>query len=911
MDNALQQLRELGQSVWYDNISRKLLASGEMAALIRKGITGVTSNPTIFEKAVSGSVDYDNGLRILAAEGKSPKDAFEALAVADIQAAADLLRPIYDETNGADGYVSIEVHPRLAYDSEGTIKDGRHLFAAVARPNVMIKVPATHAGIPAVRQLTSEGLNVNVTLIFALDMYQQVMDAYLSGLEALVGQGGDPSKVASVASFFVSRVDSAIDALLHTKIDAGDDSLKPLLGKAAVANARLAYGLFRDTFGHKRFEALQAKGARFQRPLWASTSTKDPSYPDTLYVDALIGPDTVNTMPPATVTAVLDHGTPAITLEGTSASSQFDLDTLAKAGIDMDAVTNKLLSDGVDSFAQSYAAVLDSVWAKMAELTGYRQGEGSLLEHTATCEAALQRLEDDRIAQRIWDKDHTVWRPDPHEITNRLGWLTLTDVMRPMLQDLQSFADEVREEGYEYVVLMGMGGSSLGTEVLRQSLGSAPGYPELVVLDSTEPGWVEGVSAAIDPAHTLFIASSKSGGTIEVHSFYRYFKDKVAQAVGSAATGAHFVAITDSGTSMERLATDEGFRRVFLNPADIGGRFSVLSLFGLVPAALAGMDVERLLAEADRMRIECSPSVPAAQNPGAWLGVTLGTLAHAGIDKLTLVTSPALASYGLWAEQLIAESLGKEGKGIIPIAAEPLADPIHYSNDRLFIYLRLDRDNNDATDAHIQALYSAGHPAICLEIRDCHGLGAEFFRWEFATAVAGHILNVHAFDQPNVQEAKDLTQQGLERYRADGRLPTPAATPSPAELLATATAGDYVGLQAYLVQSHDVDEALQQLRLAILERFNLPVVSGYGPRYLHSTGQLHKGGPPTGVFIQLVQEHADEVPVPGEPYGFRVLAESQALGDLEALRSRGRRVSRVTLEADAVVGINALTASLK
>jgi transaldolase/glucose-6-phosphate isomerase len=882
MENSLQQLRKLGQSVWYDNISRKLLTSGEMAALIRNGITGVTSNPTIFEKAVSGSADYDDGLRVLAATGKSPKEAFEALAVEDIQAAADLLRPIYDETSGADGYVSIEVSPRLAYDTEGTTKDGRHLFAAVARPNVMIKVPATPEGIPAVRQLISEGINVNVTLIFALDMYQQVMDAYLSGLEALVGQGGDASKVASVASFFVSRVDSAIDALLHTKIDAGDDSLKPLLGKAAIANARLAYGLFRDAFGDKRFEALQAKGARFQRPLWASTSTKDPSYPDTLYVDTLIGPDTVNTMPPATVTAVLDHGTPAITIEGTSAASQTDLDALAKAGIDMDAVTNKLLADGVDSFAQSYAAVLDSVWAKTAELTGYRRNDGSLLEHTATGEATLQRLQDDRIVQRIWDKDHTVWRPDPHEITNRLGWLTLTDVMRPMLQDLQSFASEVREEGYKYVVLMGMGGSSLGTEVLRQSLGSAPGYPELVVLDSTEPGWVEGVSAAIDPAHTLFIASSKSGGTIEVHSFYRYFKDKVAQAVGSAATGAHFVAITDSGTSMERLATDEGFRRVFLNPADIGGRFSVLSLFGLVPAALAGMDVERLLAEAERMSVEC-----------------------------TLVTSPALASYGLWAEQLIAESLGKEDKGIIPIAAEPLADTSHYSNDRLFVYLRLDRDDNDATDAHIQALDRAGHPTVCLEMRDCYGLGAEFFRWEFATAVAGHILDVHAFDQPNVQEAKDLTQKGLERYRADGRLPTPAATPSPAELLATATAGDYVALQAYLVQSQDVDEALQHLRLAILERFNLPVVSGYGPRYLHSTGQLHKGGPATGVFIQLVQEHADEVPIPGEPYGFRVLAESQALGDLEALRSRDRRVSRVTLEADAVAGINALTASLK
>jgi transaldolase/glucose-6-phosphate isomerase len=911
MANALQQLRKLGQSVWYDNISRSLLTSGEMAALIRNGITGVTSNPTIFEKAISGSADYDDGLIALAAQGKSPKEAFESLAVEDIRATADLLRPVYDETNGADGYVSVEVSPRLAYDTEGTITDGRHLFEEVDRPNVMIKVPATAEGIPAVRQLISEGINVNVTLIFALDMYDQVMDAYLSGVEALIAQGGDPSKIASVASFFVSRVDTAGDALLHGIINAGDDSLKPLLGKAAVANARLAYSLFRETFEHKRFEVLQSKGARFQRPLWASTSTKDPSYPDTLYVDALIGPDTVNTMPPATVTAVLDHGTPAATIEGTATSAKRDMDALAKAGIDMDVVTSKLLVDGVDSFAQSYAAVLDSVWAKMAELTGYHRNEGSLLEHTATCETALQRLQADRIVQRIWDKDHTVWRPDPHEITNRLGWLTVTDDMRPMLKDLQGLANEVRGEGYKHVVIMGMGGSSLGTEVLKQSLGSAPDYPELIVLDSTEPGWVESVSAAIDPAHTLFIAASKSGGTIEVHSFYRYFKEKVEQAVGSAATGAHFIAITDAGTSMERLAKEEKFRRVFLNPEGIGGRFSVLSLFGLVPAALAGMDVERLLTEADRMRAECASSAQASQNPGAWLGATLGSLALSGVDKLTLVTSPALASYGLWAEQLIAESLGKEGKGIIPIAAEPLTSPSHYSNDRLFVYLRLDRDDNDATDSHIQALDRAGHPTVCLKMRDCYDLGAEFFHWEFATAVAGHILDVHVFDQPDVQEAKNLTQQGLDLYQAEGNLPAPAATPSPAELLATAQTGDYVALQVYLVQSREVDEALQHLRLALLERFNLPVASGYGPRYLHSTGQLHKGGPPTGLFIQLVQQNKDEALIPGESYGFRVLAESQALGDLEALRSRSLRVARITLEADAVEGINTLTASLR
>jgi transaldolase len=369
MSNALLEARALGQSTWYDNIRRGLLTSGELSELIQLGVTGVTSNPTIFEKAIIGSSDYDQALSELARARLDPVAIFEALAIEDIQSAADLLRSVYDHTNGDDGYASLEVSPHLAHDTHGTIAAGRQLFAALNRPNVLIKVPATPEGIPAVRTLIADGINVNVTLIFSLAIYRQVMDAYIRGLEELVAQGKDPGSVTSVASFFVSRVDTAVDKLLQDRIDGGQAGLEPLLGEAAVANARKAYALFREEFGTERFAALKAKGARVQRPLWASTSTKNPTYPDTLYVDTLIGPDTVNTMPPTTVEATLDHGNPRrYTLEGTLPDAETTWSSLADAGIDMEAVSAKLLTDGVDSFAGSYDEVLASITAKCSKI---------------------------------------------------------------------------------------------------------------------------------------------------------------------------------------------------------------------------------------------------------------------------------------------------------------------------------------------------------------------------------------------------------------------------------------------------------------------------------------------------------------------------------------------------------------
>ena len=525
-------------------------------------------------------------------------------------------------------------------------------------------------------------------------------------------------------------------------------------------------------------------------------------------------------------------------------------------------------------------------------------------------EATLADLRQRDVVRRIWDKDHTVWKPDPTEIADRLGWLTVSDMMREQVPALLAFAKEVRDSGFRHVVLLGMGGSSLGPEGIGRTFGSSPGYPELIVLDSTVPAWVQTVGEAIEPARTLFVVSSKSGTTTEPLSFYSHFSRLADEASAQVGTGRNFIAITDPGTPLERLALEEGFRRVFANPSDIGGRYSVLSYFGLVPAALIGVDITTLLDRGKWMREGCASSVAADDNPGVWLGAVMGTLAQDGRDKLTLVTSPSIVGLGLWVEQLIAESLGKEGKVLIPVVGEPLVAPGHYGDDRLFVYLRMQGDNNAANDAAMELIESSGQPSVRLELRDGYDLGAEFFRWEFATAVAGSLLGINPFDQPNVQGAKDMTDSVLQGYQRSGRLPKAEAGDSLKGLLSESRPGDYLAIMPYLRQTREVDEALADLRRRTMERYYIATTLGYGPRFLHSTGQLHKGGPGTGLFLQITADHEQDLPIPGKPYTFGVLADAQALGDLQALQGLGRRVARVHLGHDSAAGIGQLSEEL-
>jgi transaldolase/glucose-6-phosphate isomerase len=914
----LQNLIDLGQSVWFDYIRRSFITSGELQALIDQGVRGVTSNPTIFEKAIAGSTDYDVDLGRLVDDGKSVAEIYEALAMDDIAQAADLMRPVYEGADGADGFVSLEVSPTLAHDTAGTVADARRLFAALGRPNVMIKVPATPAGIPAIETLISEGINVNVTLIFSLAHYQAVAEAYIAGLEKLVAAGGDPARVASVASFFVSRVDTAVDRALD---EMGEGELQ---GKIAIANAKLAYAYFCDAFGGPRWEVLAAQGARVQRPLWASTGTKNPHYPDTLYVDSLIGPHTVNTVPPATLQAFLDHGAVAATLEAGVDEARADLARLAELGLDLDAITQKLQDDGVAAFAKSFESLMASIAEKRDRLMAEWELQSvSLGSYQGAVDAALDEMVENSVVARIWAHDHTVWKPEPAEITNRLGWLHTAEVMSEDYARLEGLVESVRAAGYTHALLLGMGGSSLAPEVFRKTFGVAPGHLDLAVLDSTDPDAVLAYEQRLDLARTLFIVSTKSGGTVETLSFFKYFYNRVADGVGADQAGEHFIAITDPGSKLADLAERYNFRATFLNDTNIGGRYSALSYFGLVPAALVGVDVPRLLDDAMSMACATESCVAARDNPGAVLGAILGELAKAGRDKVTFVTSPEMASFGDWVEQLIAESTGKEGKGILPVVGEPLGSPDVYGDDRLFVFLRLEGD--DSQDAAVQALEDAGHPVVRLRLRNVYDLGGQFFLWEMATAVASHRLGINPFDQPNVEAAKVLARRLVAEYTDTGALPAGEAVPlSQAalnEFLSQAQPGDpssgsgrsYIVIQAYVQPTQETNAALQSLRTQLRDRLKLATSVGYGPRFLHSTGQLHKGDAGNGLFIQFTADAAQDVPIPdeagssGSSMSFGVLKMAQALGDGQALLDAGRRVIRFHLGGDVVGGLERLT----
>ena len=520
-------------------------------------------------------------------------------------------------------------------------------------------------------------------------------------------------------------------------------------------------------------------------------------------------------------------------------------------------------------------------------------------------EAALDEMTRARIVARLWAKDHTLWKPEPTEIENRLGWLTVAEQMQERVGSLRAFAKSVRDAGFRHVVLLGMGGSSLGPEVLRCTFGSARGFPRLWVLDSTVPGAVRAVTKSVRPARTLFILASKSGGTVEVMSLFSYFWDLVARARGNTG-GAQFIAITDPGTSLASVAHERGFRTTFVNPSAIGGRYSVLSYFGLVPAALLGLDLETLVGRGVEMARACGPSVAPPDNPGAYLGAVMGMLGRSGRDKVSLIASPTVKAFGLWVEQLLAESTGKEGKGLIPIAEEPMASPASYGNDRLFVYLRLDGDANANGDRHVGALERVGQPVLRLTLRDRYDLAAQFFCWEFATAVASHFLGIHPFDQPNVQESKENTSRILKEVQGRGRLARSQTDGDLADLLAQAAPGKYLAVLAYMRPSAQADAAIKALRKAMLVRHRLATTAGYGPRYLHSTGQLHKGGPNTGLFLQLLEEMTPDLEIPGAPYTFGALAESQAVGDHQSLQAHQRPVVHVRLGRSGLSTIRAL-----
>ncbi len=873
--NRLHRLHEVGQSIWYDNVRRRLLESGDLARYRDDyAVTGVDVNLTIFDRAVTSSGDYDDALGAADPQANA-EDLFFDLVLDDVVRTADVLRPVHAATSGIDGFVSFEMLPTLADDAEGTVEAASQLFARAARTNVMVKVPGTGAGLKAVEELTAAGVNVNVTLLFSVDHYRAAAEAWMRGLERRV-EAGEPLAVTSVASVYVSRWDSSLDPGLP------DD----LRGRTGVATAKVIYAAYRELLDSERWGHLARAGARAQRVLWASTGTKDPHLPDTYYVSALAAPHTVNTVPEATLLTFADEGEVGELLTPDAGKAEAVLAGVADIGIDLAGVAATLQERGVKTLAESFDRLLADLDAKRAVLRGDRAagplspalpaGErlGGLREAAHEAVAELGRRD---AVRRAYRRDHSLWQDDPTEVANRLGWLFVVAPMEHQVPELEQFTARCVADGLSHAVLMGMGGSSLFPEVMVETFGTGPDGMELVVLDTTDPGALARVADDLPLDRTLFVAASKSGGTIETRSQLELFWQRVDRPE-------QFAVITDPGSELGGLGLERGFRQVFENRPDIGGRYSALSQYGIMPAGLLGVDVGTLLDRAGHMAVATAPCVAPDENPGLRLGAIMAAAAKAGRDKLTLVLPEEIQAFGLWVEQLVAESTGKEGTGILPVVGEPLGPPEVYGDDRLFVAI------GASSDPSLDALAEAGHPVVQLPYTDRFDVGAEVLRWELATCLAGALLGINPFDQPNVAEAKAATARVLEHG-------LPEIPPEPlADLLEQVKTGDYIAIQAYIDPWGELAEELQDVRVRLRDRYRVATTLGIGPRYLHSTGQFHKGGPPSGVFVQVVGDDQEELPIPGRDFGFSTLKHAQAAGDLETLRSGGLRTARVAID---------------
>jgi transaldolase/glucose-6-phosphate isomerase len=945
--STLVDLLNYGQSYWLDNLARKKITSGELKKRVsEQGLRGITSNPSIFHKSITGSTDYDDQIKELVTKGLTPQQVYDALTIKDVQDACDILKPMYDRSGGTDGFVSLEVSPYLARDTNGSVNEARRLYKLVDRLNCLIKIPGTKEGIPAIEQLLYEGININVTLLFSIQRYVEVANAYIRAIKQRVTEGKSVDNTVSVASFFLSRIDVLTDQLLSQDIIPGEER-KPimpqlLLGKAGITSAQIAYQRFKELFGSAEWKNLESKGAHVQRPLWASTSNKDPLYGDVRYVDALIGNDTVNTLPDETIDAFADHGKlvkDAIENDVDGATKIFS--DIKSIGIDIDAVTWQLEHDGIRKFIEPYDQLMIALAEKRIKIldNNFSACQISYGLFKKEIEAAYTSMDEKQAGLRLYHKDPYLWKTDLEQakmISENMGWITLPDDFTEITEKLASFSLQVKEEGYKYAVLLGMGGSSLCSEVARETFGKKEGFLKLLVLDNTDPAAILDIEKQIDLEKTLFIVATKSGGTMETLSFFRYFYN-LLEKKGKTNTGNNFVAITDAGSPLVEIANDYKFREVFLNPPGIGGRYSVLSDFGLLPMALMGIGIGAIMNSAKQMKVSCDATVPSAYNPGLSLGLVLGICQRHGRDKVTFILSESISSFGYWVEQLLAESTGKEGKGLIPVNGEAIGNPADYGKDRVFVHMYLAADDNADDERKLKALEVAGHPVIRISVPYKIALGGEYYRWEIAAAIAGMVLGINPFNQPNVEESKKNTNNILADWKKDRNFKK--AEPifnnedisiygsgaikelenkkhgQPDEFIDAFTAlaqpGDYIAFLPYFMLTNERAKIMQAWRMQVRGKLKTATTLLNGPRYLHSTGQLHKGGPDSGLYILLVHNEDSDLPIPGEQFGFGTLHEAQSLGDFRSLNDKGRRAIRINLGNDIDKGLEKLWNSVK
>jgi transaldolase/glucose-6-phosphate isomerase len=919
--NNLIDLLNYGQSYWLDNLTRKKITGGELKKRVtQSGLRGITSNPSIFNKAISNSSDYDKQILQLVKDGRTPAEIYEALTVKDVQDACDILKPVFQSSGGKDGFVSLEVSPYLARDTDATISEARRLSKLVNKPNCYIKIPGTAAGIPAIEQMVYEGVPINITLLFSVERYKEIAECYIRAIRRREEEDLPIKNIVSVASFFLSRIDVLVDSILSQYLLSNSSQVQEvtsLMGKAGIASAKIAYLEMKKLFASDAWKDLEEKGANVQRLLWASTSTKDPMYDDLYYVESLIGPDTVNTLPDETIDALANHGMLSKnTISSDTSEAEHLFERLKKLEIDMDAVTRQLEIEGVQKFIESYDELISNIASKRKKILGRTFSEqtispGNLKKQLTSTYDSLQER---NVVRRMYNKDAYLWKGDEADIKvtgNRLGWLELPG----NTDEIEKFVEQVQRGGFKYAVLLGMGGSSLCSEVARQTFKVKQGYLKLFVLDNTSPEAISDLENQIDLDKTIFIAASKSGSTLETISFFRFFYERLKKK-GVADPGNNFTAITDAGTPLVEMANEYNFRKIFINRGDIGGRYSVLSHFGLLPMALMGIDIRALLANAALMKKNCSPEIPVVDNPAISLGAALGIAQKNGRDKVTFILSPSISAFGFWVEQLLAESTGKEGKGLIPVTGEELDSPRDYQDDRIFIYIKVKGEKNLPTEKKLSLLEHSGHPVVRIDLPDKLSLGGEYYRWELATAISGMLIGINPFNEPNVAEGKKNTNDLLAAWKKNKKFEKPQVYAAAkgfnlylgeevkkitgdkklplASLLKKfkmlANEKNYFALLCYFEETPQRTKLMEACRVKIKKDTKSATTLNYGPRYLHSTGQLHKGGPGSGLYVVLASDNQDNMRIPGKQFSFGTLHEAQSWGDFKSLADKHRRI---------------------
>ena len=926
--DLINNLTKINQSLWLDHISRDILLSNKLNELVKNyQILGLTSNPTIFEEALTNSNVYDESIKIL--YSRNTKDLTQiaySLMIEDIQRACDIFKEIYEKSNKDDGYVSIEIAPNIK-EKEKIITEAENLWKQIGRENLMIKIPSDKDGIEAMYELIKKGINVNMTLIFSPHIYRKVAEKYIEAIKWRYENNLD-TNVFSVASFFVSRIDTYIDKKLDEIAITNPKEKEKILslkGKTAISIALLTYSIYKELL--QEFRDFANKGFKMQKLLWASTSTKNPSYKDTLYADELCLNNTINTLPLKTLFSFFNHGNINLeNIEERIKKANQHIENIKSLNISLEKMYNELFIDGMKKFNQSYENLLKKIEEKLTKIT---KSKTVASIYNCDIESYKDELINIKFIENLFKKNPKLWKKEKEHIEiikNSLGWVDVPFYMKNKIKEINEFRDEIINDGFKFCVILGMGGSSLACEVIR-SLFEKKSQIKTFVLDTTNPDWIGDVYKAIDIRKTLFIFASKSGSTVEPNSQFKFFYNNLKKKVKNPS--ANFIAITDKNTPLEELAKKYKFRKIFINPQDIGGRFSSLSYFGILPSSLMGVDIERFLDTA----IETIEKIKKEnENCASMLGCFLSANYLNGKDKLTLILPKGFERFGLWIEQLIAESTGKEGKGIVPVIENEIKTPDKYMQDRMFVSIEYRGFLLPKNEEKINFLITNKNPVFKIYIDDIYDLARLFYIWEIATAIAGYFMKVNPFDQPDVVRTKEITKKILKdpssiqikptfkiketdiyssNFEFDTNLKIKNYEDIVWDIFETAKENTYYSIMAFLNETPAIDKILLDLSNTITEITGCATIKSYGPRYLHSTGQLFKGGSDNGIYIILTTKSKKDIKIDGEDYTFEYLCNAQAKADFVALAEKKRKVLMFHFKKDAEKEIKKITKAFK